>query len=125
MALLQLDWKEIEIEYRPVVGQQEPKKISLLLTMVRGARGRRKLLGEAYARTIFQPIIHFKVFDEKGIESLEMRFLQQLIHRGYLPLRMRRMDLDDLYEDWRECDLSSLDLSSIERGKERVFSDEE
>ena len=75
MANLVLDLKEIEVEYIAPHVMNGTGRITLLLTIVRGARGKRKLLGEAFARTIYQPIIHFKVFDDVGLESLFSRFL--------------------------------------------------
>ncbi|MBQ8036598.1 MAG: hypothetical protein IJ268_06340, partial [Proteobacteria bacterium] len=95
MAYLDLDLREIEVEYIAPHVLSGTERIVLMLTVVRGARGKRKLLGEAFARTVYQPVIHFKVFDEVSVESLFTRFLQQLIHRGYRPIQYRERDLDD------------------------------
>lgn len=122
MASLELNIREIEVEY--VAPQISPNtlRIVLMLTIVRGARGRRKLLGEAFARTAYQPVIHFKVFDEQSVESLFYRFLQQLIHRGYRPIQFRERDLDNCLSEWRPCDLSRLDSTDLERGEEASVS---
>ncbi|MCL2326510.1 MAG: hypothetical protein FWC40_08470 [Proteobacteria bacterium] len=117
MAYLDLDLKEIEVEYIAPHIVAGTERITLLLTVVRGARGKRKLLGEAFARTIYQPIVHFKVFDETSVESLFSRFLQQLIHRGYRPIQYRERDLDNRLSAWKPCDLSALDDTDLERGE--------
>ena len=118
MANLELDIQSIEIEYiapHIIVGTA---RLELMLAIVRGARGKKKLLGEAFARTIYQPLIHFKVFDEESVESLYNKFLQQMIHRGYQPIQYRERDLDDRLSEWKPCDLSKLDKTDIERGEE-------
>lgn len=118
MANLELDLKEIEVEYIAPHVMNGTGRITLLLTIVRGARGKRKLLGEAFARTIYQPIIHFKVFDEVSVESLFSRFLQQLIHRGYRPVQYRERDLEDRLSSWKPCNLESLDETDLKRGED-------
>ena len=118
MANLVLDLKEIEVEYIAPHVMNGTGRITLLLTIVRGARGKRKLLGEAFARTIYQPIIHFKVFDDVGLESLFSRFLQQLIHRGYRPVQYRERDLDDHLSSWKPCDIASLDDTDLKRAED-------
>lgn len=117
MAYLDLELKEIEVEYVAPFVSTGTERITLMLTVVRGARGRRKLLGEAFARSIYQPVIHFKVFDDTGLETLFLRFLQQLVHRGYRPIQFREKDLDDRLSGWKPCDLSLLDSSDLERGE--------
>ncbi|MBR4986381.1 MAG: hypothetical protein IKY83_11660 [Proteobacteria bacterium] len=118
MAYLDLELKEIEIEYIAPHVLSGTERIVLMLTVVRGARGKRKLLGEAFARTVYQPVIHFKVFDEVSVESLFTRFLQQLIHRGYRPIQYRERDLDDHLSSWKPCDLTGLDDTDLKRGEE-------
>lgn len=117
MAYLDLELKEIEVEYVAPYVSSGTERITLMLTIVRGARGRRKMLGEAFARSIYQPVIHFKVFDDHGVETLFLRFLQQLVHRGYRPVQYREKDLDDRLTSWKPCDLSLLDSSDLERGE--------
>lgn len=117
MANLELELKEIEVEYIAPHVMSGTGRITLLLTVVRGARGRKKLLGEAFARTMYQPIIHFKVFDEVSVDSLFSRFLQQLIHRGYRPIQYRERDLDDHLSAWKPCQLESLDDTDLKRGE--------
>lgn len=118
MANLELEIKEIEVEYIAPHVMSGTGRITLLLTVVRGARGRKKLLGEAFARTIYQPIIHFKVFDEVSVESLFSRFLQQLVHRGYRPVQYRELDLDDHLSAWKPCNLDTLDNTDLKRGED-------
>ena len=62
MAYLDLELKEIEVEYVAPHLSANMERITLMLTVVRGARGKRKLLGEAFVRTVYHPVIHFKVF---------------------------------------------------------------
>ncbi len=118
MAYLELDLKEIEVEYVAPHISTGMERITLMLTIVRGARGKRKLLGEAFVRTVYQPLIHFKVFDEVSVESLFTRFLQQLIHRGYRPIQYREKDLDEHLSPWKPCDMSALDSSDLDRAEE-------
>ena len=118
MANLELEIKEIEVEYIAPHVMSGTGRITLLLTVVRGARGRKKLLGEALARSIYQPIIHFKVFDEVSVESLFSRFLQQLVHRGYRPVQYRELDLDDHLSAWKPCNLDALDNTDLKRGED-------
>ena len=118
MANFDLDIREIEVEYIAPHVLSGTDRIILMLTVVRGARGKRKLLGEAFARTVYQPVIHFKVFDEDSVESLFSRFLQQLIHRGYRPVQYRERDLDDRLSEWKPCDISALDNTDLKRGEE-------
>ena len=114
MANLDLDIQSIEIEYiapHIIVGTA---RLELMLAVVRGARGKKKLLGEAFVRTVYQPMIHFKVFDEESVESLYRKFLQQMVHRGYQPIQYRERDLDDRLSQWKPCDLSVVDTTDIE-----------
>ena len=122
MAGMDLDIREIEVEYIAPHVIKGTERIILMLAVVRGARGKRKLLGEAFARTVYQPVIHFKVFDENSVESLFARFLQQLIHRGYRPVQYRERDLDDRLSAWKPCDLSALDSTDLKRGEESEVS---
>ena len=122
MAGMDLDIREIEVEYIAPHVIKGTERIILMLAVVRGARGKRKLLGEAFARTVYQPVIHFKVFDENSVESLFSRFLQQLIHRGYRPVQYRERDLDDRLSEWKPCNLDELDSSDLKRGEESEVS---
>lgn len=116
MAVPKLTIKEIEVEViRPFHHSSDAESINLMLTIVRGPRGRRKLLGEAFTRQVYHPIIHFKVYDEGEVDALFNRFLQQLIHRGYRPLQSRELSIEDRWSSWNDVDLAALDLSSLER----------
>lgn len=119
MALPRLNLKEIQVECnRPFFRGTDSEVITLMLSIVRGPRGRRKILGEAFTRQVYLPWIHFKVSHDDSVEELFRLFMQQLIHRGYRPLEFRELDRDDRWSDWTECDLSGLDLSSLERAEE-------
>ncbi len=116
MSFPKLHLKEIEVEcIRPYFSGADSESINLMLTVVRGPRGRRKLLGEAFTRQVYHPIIHFKVFDENDVETLFNRFLQQLVHRGYRPVQFRELSQENRWGTWQPCDLSKVDLSSLER----------
>jgi len=116
MNFPKLSLKEIEVEcVRPYYHGSQAENINLMLTVVRGPRGRRKLLGEAFTRQVYHPIIHFKVFDEGDVNALFNRFLQQLVHRGYRPMQYRELSLEERWGSWQTCDLSGIDLSALER----------
>ena len=118
MAITDLEIKDIEVEYVEEGSSDAPKVITLMITIVRGARGKRKLLGEAYVRTVYHPIIHFKCFDEDSVDSLLHRFLLQLIYRGYRPIQYRMRDLENYYSEWKLCTLDEDELSPLEHKKE-------
>jgi len=123
MGIPKLHLKEIQVEcVRPFNIGSDIESINLMLTVVRGPRGRRKLLGEAFCRQVYNPIIHFKVYDEDDVGVLFQRFLQQLIHRGYRPQQYRELSLEDRWNEWRAVDLSTLDLSSLERAAQSEMS---
>src|SRR5690606_12678799 len=110
MARLKLSLKEIEVEcVRPFYHGTDTESINLMLTVVRGPRGRRKLLGEAFTRQLYHPVIHFKVYDEGDPDALFQRFLQQLVHRGYRPIQFRQLSTEDRWTGWEDCDLSNID----------------
>lgn len=115
ISRLKLKIKEIEVECAsPAALGNQLERIRLMLTVVRGPRGRRKLLGEAFTRQVYHPIIHFKVFDDESVETLFNRFLGQLIHRGYRPVKFRELDREDRWGEWDDCDLSNFDLDELE-----------
>lgn len=117
MANLDLEIQSIEVEYIAPHIKSGTTRIELYLAVVRGARGKKRLLGEAFTRTIYQPLIQFKVFDEENVDSLFAKFLQQLIHRGYQPIQYRTRDLDDRLSEWKPCDLAMLDKTDLERAE--------
>lgn len=126
MARLKLNLKEIEVEcVRPFYQGTDTESINLMLTVVRGPRGRRKLLGEAFTRQIYHPIIHFKVYDEGDVEALVQRFMQQLIHRGYRPVQFRELSNENRWGNWQDCDLTALDLSPLTRAEDSEMAVEE
>jgi hypothetical protein len=121
-----LNVKEIQVEVaRPAALGSETERINLMLTVVRGPRGRRKLLGEAFARQVYHPVIHFKVYDDGDLDALFARFLGQLIYRGYRPLLYRQMDMEDRWGPWAECDLSKLDLRDLNQASRAGLNIEE
>jgi hypothetical protein len=118
--------KEIQVEVaRPAALGSETERINLMLTIVRGPRGRRKLLGEAFARQVYHPVIHFKVYDDGDLGALFTRFLGQLIYRGYRPLQYREMDMEDRWGAWADCDLSKLDLRDLNQAASSGLNIEE
>lgn len=121
-----LEFKEIEVECVKGTHSGGPiKRINLFLTIVRGPRGKKKILGEAFAREVYQPIVHFKVFDNNDVDALFHRFLSQLVHRGYRPLQYRKLDLDEIWGEWDGVDLSKLDLTDLERAADSTLAVDE
>jgi hypothetical protein len=101
---------EFEVERR---GQSDT--VNLVISTVRGPRGKRKLLGEAFMRDAFTPVMNYRVKHAKDIDDLRDRFLRQLIKQGYLPVRGRRQ-VDGRFEDWSGIDTSRFDISGLEAG---------
>ncbi len=92
----------------------------LLISTIRGLRGRRKLYGEAILRDAMTPIIQIEVKHAKDMDDLYDRFLRQLIHRGFRPLRSRRRFKGDRLEGWSDIDLSGYDTSLIDHAYDNV-----
>lgn len=85
--------------------------VALRVGTVRGARGRRKIYGEAFMRDPWNPWIHFRVQHAKDEDDLCDRFLTQLVHRGYVPLRARK-NVAGVWEDWEPLELDRFDLTN-------------
>jgi len=71
--------------------QKQLKKgeISLLVSVIRGPRGKQKTVGEASTRSPDHPYIWFRITNADNEEAVLKEFLRLLVHRGYLPLRMK------------------------------------
>lgn len=117
-TLTDVDKFEIEVEKLGKVAS-----IDLLVSTVRGARGRRKLFGEAFHRDAFTPVVYFKVLHATDIDDLYMRFIKQLIHRGFVPTRFRK-SVSDRFQEWNPVDLSPFDMSDHEAAKVPMDVDE-
>jgi len=112
--MTEVDAYQVEIEKG---GQREIAE--LLISTVRGQRGKRKLFGEAYLRDAYHPRIYFKVQHAQNIEELFDLFMTQLIHRGYTPMRFRESS-GPYWGDWSHIDLEKYDTTDLERARERA-----
>lgn len=106
--LTNVDGFEFEVERR---GHTEV--VNLVVSSVRGPRGKRRLLGEAFMRDAFTPVMNYRVKHAADIDDLRSRFIRQLIQQGYLPLRARRQ-VEGRFEDWSAVDTSTFDISGLQ-----------
>ncbi len=116
MSAKSQDKIQIEVEV-----QKRGRKTAVVLwiSTTRGARGKKKLLGEARTRDSETPAIHFKVTEGETIEELYQNFLRLLIHRGYKPLRGRGRDsLTGPWDEWESCDLGGVDDAEVDHVNE-------
>ena len=107
----ELDGFQFEVERRG-----STTRINLVVSSVRGIRGKRKLLGEAYMRDSFTPVLNFQVRYATTVEDLRDRFIRQLVKQGYLPTKFRRQ-VTGSFEDWVDVDHSRFDMSTLEAGR--------
>ncbi len=94
-------------------------RLKMHVTMVRGLRGRRKLYGESRTYDTHTPEILFRVQHASDLDDLLGRFIRQLIHRGYRPLRSRAYQ-DGAYEDWVLVDPEKFDMSELDKSDSRA-----
>ena len=106
-----VDGYQVEVEKRGTT-----EIINLVVSTVRGARGRRKLLGEAFVRDPYTPVTYFRVKHAKDVQDLHDRFVRQLILQGFEPKRSRRQ-VDGRFEDWGAIDPTRFDLSVLDQVK--------
>ncbi len=116
--LTNVDGFEFEVERR---GNTE--MVNLVVSTTRGPRGKRKLLGEAFMRDAFTPVMQYRVKHAADIDDLRDRFIRQLIRQGFSPLRSRRQ-VDGKFEDWSGIDLANYDTSVLDAGKARADTSE-
>ena len=84
--------------------------VSLHVGTVRGPRGRRKIYGESFMRDPWNPWSHVKVQHAKDEGDLCEKFLKLMVHKGYVPLRARKL-VDAVWGDWETLDLDKFDLT--------------
>lgn len=108
---------EVERYQVEVIKQGIQDMVEMLVTTTRGLRGRRKLYGQALTRTVHHPLIEFKVQHAKDLSDLRDRFIRQLIHRGYRPLRYRAQ-VEGYYQDWEPVDPEKYDMGELNRLKQ-------
>ena len=94
---------EVEIQKQLKKGE-----ISLLVSVIRGPRGKTKTVGEATTRTPSQPYIWFRITNAKDEKGVFREFLRLLVHRGYLPLRVKELK-DGVYSDWVPTDTTGIE----------------
>ena len=109
-----IDIESYQVEVLKLGGSEV---VELLVSTVRGARGRRKLLGEATLRDWRTPVIQFRVLHAKDLDDLRDRFIRQLIWRGYEPKRWRSRIGGKLL-DWSEVDPGAYDVSEMKKVSE-------
>ncbi len=107
-----MDSPEVDSFQVEIIKQGEPSLVDLLVSTIRGARGKRKLHGEAIVSDWCTPIIQFEVQHAKDIDDLRDRFIRQLVHRGYMPKRYRERVKGKL-TDWREINPENYDFSPL------------
>jgi hypothetical protein len=105
---------QFEVEVQKL-GKKE--LLRLRVSVIRGPRGKTKMVGEAYTVTPNHPFINFRVVNANDEAGVFHEFLRLLFHRGYLPLRMREI------VKWRGQEWKPIDYSGIE-GVEAVLARE-
>jgi hypothetical protein len=113
-----VDGFQFEITRRGEVDQ-----VNLVVSSVRGIRGKRNILGEAFLRDCLTPVTNFRVRHAADIEDLKDRFVRQLIKQGYLPLKFRKQ-VEGEFEDWKKVDLTGFDLSVLDAGTAAAVTSE-
>jgi len=106
-----IEFKSFQVEVIKLNGSET---IELLISRVRGARGRRKLIGEATVGDCYNPIISFQVLHAQDMDDLRDRFMRQLVWRGYKPLRWRPR-VEGKFLDWRPIDPGKYDIAAMEK----------
>ncbi|MBN1947834.1 MAG: hypothetical protein JW797_19365 [Bradymonadales bacterium] len=86
--------------------------LNLWVSLIRGPRGQKKLLGEAYTTNPDHPMIYFRVVNAETEDEVYQEFLRLLVHRAYLPLRFRQLE-NNRYGEWGSCDCTGIE--DIER----------
>jgi hypothetical protein len=87
-------------------------KINLWVSMIRGPKGKTRLLGEAYTKHLDNPMVYFRVVNAEKEDEVYDEFLRLLVYRGYLPLQFRTL-VNDTYGSWEPCDLKNIDTSRV------------
>ena len=99
---------EVEIQK-----QLQKRTILLHVSLIRGPRGKKKMVGEARSKTPQQPAIEFKVVNCSAEPEVFAQFLRTLVHRGYLPLQYREVkkggEGDPVLGDWAAVDANSIE----------------
>jgi hypothetical protein len=72
----------------------------------------KKLFAETQCSDPLHFIIQFVIRDETTVEGIIGRFKSQLIHRGFLPLRVRMRD-NGKWEGWQPMELTDEERSQI------------
>lgn len=110
--------KQYEIEAQK---RQRIYNLELFVSVTRGPRGKKKLRGEALTKDTETPAIYFCVTEGDSEEEICQNFLRLLVHRGYLPVRVRTQDEPGKrYGEWKPVSLDGIDISRVleaERGR--------
>jgi len=88
----------------------KPYSIDLWCAMTRGARGKKKLVAEAFGRDTETPVINFKINEGKDPDELFTTFVRLLVHRGFLPLKSRsRLSAAAPWTKWKKIDIDGVE----------------
>jgi hypothetical protein len=82
--------------------------VALNVAVVRGPRGKKKMVGESATKSPSLPYIWFKITSAATPEEVYHEFLRLVVHRGYLPLRVLEIK-DGLRGKWTPCDTTGID----------------
>ena len=106
--------KEIQIEVKK---RGKTQVVTLMFSYIRGPRGRKKLLGEAFASEYDTPITYFKMDKVKTEEEAYQSLLHQLAWRGYLPTIFRQKTARPRarWSAWTDVDVSGINLDDVKR----------
>ncbi len=64
-------------------------------------RKRKKLFAETQCSDPFHLVIQFIIREAPDFDTLLQRFVRQLEHRGFVPIRMRMRDGASKWKDWQ------------------------
>lgn len=91
--------------------------VNLWVTLTRGARGKKKLLGEAFTKDTETPAINFLVPEGKTEDEIYQTFLRLLVHRGFMPKMFRYRDsTKGKFGQWKPVSLD--DIDGVDKVKE-------
>ena len=99
------------------VKRQKHYFINLWINLTRGARGKKKLLGEAFTNDTETPAINFVVPEGKTEEEIFQTFLRLLVHRGFMPKLYRYRETNKgEFDKWKAVPLD--DVEGVDKVKE-------
>lgn len=94
--------------------RRQKTTLNLWVSQIRGPRGRKKLLGEAYTKDSNTPAIYFRVDNAKKEDDVYEEFLRLLVHRGYLPTKVRQLK-ENRFDEWKDIEYGSIEAPDLTR----------